>query len=40
MDFELPEELRILKATLRHFVDNELMPIEREPPTANKSSHD
>ncbi|MBV8285689.1 MAG: acyl-CoA/acyl-ACP dehydrogenase [Hyphomicrobiales bacterium] len=32
MDFELPEELRILKATLRHFVDNELIPIERETP--------
>ena len=30
MDFELPEELRILKATLRRFVDNELIPIERE----------
>jgi acyl-CoA dehydrogenase len=30
MDFELPEELRILKATLRRFVDNELIPIERQ----------
>src|SRR5258707_8281733 len=30
MDFELPEELRILKATLRRFVDAELIPIERE----------
>jgi acyl-CoA dehydrogenase len=30
MDFELPEELRILKANLRRFVDNELIPIERE----------
>src|SRR5258708_10267960 len=30
MDFELPEELRILKATLRRFVDTELIPIERE----------
>src|SRR5437764_7565513 len=30
MDFELPEELRILKATLRSFVDNEMIPIERE----------
>src|SRR6266851_1585492 len=29
MDFELPEELRILKAGLRRFVDNELIPIER-----------
>jgi len=30
MDFELPEELRLLKATLRRFVDNELIPIERQ----------
>src|SRR5438046_396370 len=30
MDFELPEELRVLKATLRRFVDNELIPIERK----------
>ncbi len=30
MDFELPEELRLLKATLRRFVDNELIPIERK----------
>jgi acyl-CoA dehydrogenase len=30
MDFELPEELRILKAGLRRFVDNELIPIERK----------
>jgi acyl-CoA dehydrogenase len=30
MDFELPEELRILKAGLRRFVDNELIPIERQ----------
>src|SRR5437660_5573337 len=30
MDFELPEELRILKAGLRRFVDAELIPIERE----------
>src|SRR5262245_61075365 len=30
MDFELPEELRILKAGLRRFVDTELIPIERE----------
>ena len=29
MDFELPEELRILKAGLRRFVDSELIPIER-----------
>jgi len=30
MDFELPEELRLLKATLPRFVDNELIPIERK----------
>ncbi|MET0924559.1 MAG: acyl-CoA dehydrogenase family protein, partial [Xanthobacteraceae bacterium] len=30
MDFELPEELRILKAGLRRFVDNELIPVERQ----------
>ena len=28
MDFELPEELRLLKETLRTFVDRELIPIE------------
>jgi len=28
MDFELPEDLRILKATLRAFVDKELIPVE------------
>ncbi len=30
MDFELPEELKILKENLRRFVDTELIPIERE----------
>ncbi len=30
MDFELAEELRLLKATLRRFVDSELIPIERK----------
>ena len=30
MDFELPEELRIFKQSLRRFVDNEMIPIERE----------
>ena len=29
MDFELPEELRLLKKTVRAFVDRELIPIER-----------
>jgi acyl-CoA dehydrogenase len=30
MDFELPEELRLLKENLRRFVDKELIPLERE----------
>ena len=30
MDFHLPEELQMLKANLRRFVDTELIPIERE----------
>ncbi len=30
MDFELPEELRILKGVVRRFVDNELIPVEME----------
>src|SRR5947208_17176893 len=34
MDFELPEELRLFKASLRRFVDNELIPIERQTVTA------
>src|SRR5437667_5919733 len=34
MDFELPEELRMFKASLRRFVDNELIPIERQTVTA------
>ncbi|MEK9683039.1 MAG: acyl-CoA dehydrogenase [Rhodospirillaceae bacterium] len=29
MDYELPEELRLLKETVRRFVDNEIIPIER-----------
>ncbi len=29
-DFELPEELRLLKDNLRKFVDRELIPLERE----------
>src|SRR5215475_8310296 len=28
MDFELPEELRLLKKTVRTFVDRELIPVE------------
>src|SRR5258706_12768660 len=28
MEFELPEEIRLLKETLRRFVDRELIPIE------------
>jgi acyl-CoA dehydrogenase len=30
MDFELPEELRMFKESLRRFVDNELIPVERQ----------
>ena len=30
MDYQLPEELRMLKETLRRFIDNEVIPIERE----------
>ena len=30
MDFTLPEELRLLKANVRRFVDRELIPVERE----------
>jgi acyl-CoA dehydrogenase len=30
MDFNLPEELRILKDTVRRFVNDELIPVERE----------
>src|ERR1700680_2514233 len=30
MDFELPEELRLLKENVRRFVDRELIPLERE----------
>jgi acyl-CoA dehydrogenase len=30
MDFELPEELQLLKSNLRRFVDSELIPVERE----------
>ena len=29
MDFELPEDLRLLKKTVADFVDRELIPIER-----------
>ncbi len=30
MDFELPEEIKIIKKTMRDFVDRELIPLERE----------
>ena len=30
MDFELPEELRMLKAQVRRLVDEEMIPVERE----------
>ena len=28
MDFELPEDIRLLRETVRKFVDRELIPIE------------
>ena len=34
MDFELPEELRMFRESLRRFVNNELIPIERQTVTA------
>jgi len=34
MDFELPEELRQFKTSLRRFVDKELIPVERQTVTA------
>ncbi len=30
MDHQLPEEFRMMKETLRRFIDNEVIPIERE----------
>lgn len=36
MNFELPEELRMLKDTVRRFVDEELIPIERDVCEGNK----
>ena len=30
MDFELPEELRMLKAQVRRLVNEEMIPVERE----------
>ena len=30
MDFNLPEELQLLKDPVRKFVDRELIPLERE----------
>src|SRR5580692_11124217 len=30
MDFELPEELRLFKESLRRFVNTELIPVERD----------
>ena len=30
VEYELPEELRMMKETLRRFIDNEVIPIERE----------
>jgi acyl-CoA dehydrogenase len=36
LNFELPDELRMLKETVRRFVDRELIPIEREVCVGNK----
>lgn len=30
MDFELPEEMKLLQSTVRRFVDSELIPLEKE----------
>ena len=30
MDLELPEELRLMRDTLRRFIDNEVIPYERD----------
>ena len=40
MDFELPEELRMLKETVRRFVDREIIPIEREAYDGHKMKPD
>jgi acyl-CoA dehydrogenase len=40
MDFNLPEELQMLKTNLRRFVDNELIPIERDTMVDNEMKPD
>lgn len=30
MDFEIPQDLRLMKEQLRRFVDKEIIPIERD----------
>jgi len=40
MDFNLPEELQMLKDNLRRFVDTELIPIERETMEGNEMKPD
>ncbi|MPY71375.1 MAG: acyl-CoA dehydrogenase [Alphaproteobacteria bacterium] len=40
MDFNLPEELQMLKANLRRFVDTELIPIERDTMVDNEMKPD
>ena len=40
MDYELPEELRILKETVRRFVDEELIPLEGKSLDAGKIKPD
>lgn len=40
MNFELPEELRMLKETVRKFVDNVLIPVERQARDGHKLKPD
>ena len=40
MDFELPEEYRMLQDTVRRFVRQELMPLETTGPGARYARHD
>ena len=40
LNFELPEEIRMLKDTVRKFVDRELIPIERTARENNKLKPD
>ncbi len=31
MDFELPEEVRLIQKTVRDFIEREVIPLEHEP---------